>query len=83
VTWSDTDENPLTEWVMEVQLAPILRLINPSGFQIPVGNYYVNIMDWDAGIDFNYTFTLDILMDQSRPLPEHFRTDKSIYTNDP
>jgi len=48
-----------------------------------VGTYYVNVMDWDAGIDFDYTFTLGYPDGSVEVITGIFTgTDKSGYVND-
>ena len=84
VTWSDTDENPLTEWGDGGATGSNPEIDKSIWLSDPVGNYYVNIMDWDAGIDFNYTFTLGHPDGSVTTITGTFQgTDKSIYTNDP
>jgi len=84
VTWSDTDENPLTEWGDGGATSSNPEIDNAIWLTDPVGTYYVNIMDWDAGIDFNYTFTLGHPDGSVTTITGTFQgTDKSIYTNDP
>ncbi len=58
VTWSDTTVYPHTEWGDGGA-----TLANPEHdtsiwLSDPVGTYYVNVMEWWVGADFNYTFTL-------------------------
>jgi len=84
VTWSDTDENPLTEWGDGGATSSNPEIDNAIWLTDPVGTYYVNIMDWDAGIDFTYTFTLGHPDGSVQTITGTFQgTDKSIYTNDP
>jgi hypothetical protein len=55
--YSDTATNPDTCGVQEVQL---LKSRNRSLYLVedPTGDYYVTVLDYDAGVDFNYTFSL-------------------------
>jgi hypothetical protein len=49
----------------------------------PVGTYYVNVMDWEAGEEFSYTFTITIAGLGVQTITGTFDgTDVSKYTND-
>jgi hypothetical protein len=58
--YSDTATNPDTCGVQEVQL---LKSRNRSLYLVedPTGDYYVTVLDYDAGVDFNYTFLFNSL----------------------
>lgn len=49
----------------------------------PDGTYYVNVMDWDEGLDFNYHFVILNTNGSIQKINGTFKgTDKSMYTND-
>lgn len=83
VTWSDTEDYPLTEWGAGGATSSNPEFDTAIWLSDPVGTYYVNIMDWDAGIDFDYTFTLGYPDGSVQVIEGTFTgTDKSGYTND-
>jgi len=57
VTWSDTVEEPLTEWGQGGATSHNPEFDYSIGLADPVGNYYVSVMNWGAP-SFNYTFTI-------------------------
>jgi len=82
VTWNATGSAP-TEWGDGGA-----TLANPENDHSiwtsdPIGNYYVNIMEWGYGEDFNYTFILTLADDSTQTITGTFKgTDVSGYTND-
>jgi hypothetical protein len=83
VTWSDTPDYPHTEWGDGGATGSNPEVDKSIWLSDPVGTYYVNIMDWDAGIEFDYTFTLGHPDGTLQIINGTFDgTDKSIYTND-
>lgn len=49
----------------------------------PLGTYYVNVMDWNEGVDFDYTFVVLNTDGSIQKIEGTFKgTDKSQYTND-
>ncbi len=57
VTWSDTDEYPMTEWGDGGATGANPEFDTSIWLSDPVGTYYVNIMHWGAP-SFDYTFTI-------------------------
>ncbi len=58
VTMSDTATYPLTPWGTGGATGANPEVDQSIWLADPVGNYYVDLIDWDAGVTFNYTFTL-------------------------
>jgi len=83
VTWSDTEDYPMTEWGDGGASSSNPETDKSIWLSDPIGTYYVNIMDWDAGIDFDYTFILGHPDGSTQIITGTFTgTDKSGYTND-
>jgi len=83
VTWSDTEDYPMTEWGDGGATGSNPETDKSIWLSDPIGTYYVNIMDWDAGIDFDYTFILGHPDGSTQIITGTFTgTDKSGYTND-
>lgn len=83
VIWSDTETYPHTEWGDGGATASNPEFDTSIWLSDPVGTYYVNVMDWDAGIDFDYTFTLGYPDGSVEVITGIFTgTDKSGYVND-
>lgn len=57
VTWSNTTENPMTEWGDGGATTANPEIDHSIWLSDPVGIYYVSVMDWEAG-PFDYTFTI-------------------------
>ncbi len=84
VIWSDTDDYPMTEWGDGGATGSNPEVDKSIWLADPLGTYYVNIMDWDAGIDFDYTFTIGHPDGSVQVIEGTFTgTDKSGYINDP
>ncbi len=83
VTWSDTPDYPHTEWGDGGATGSNPEIDKSIWLSDPAGTYYVNIMDWDAEIDFDYTFVLGHPDGTNQVITGTFTgTDKSGYTND-
>lgn len=57
VTWSDTEDYPMTEWGDGGATGSMPEIDKSIWLSDPVGTYYVNIMDWD-GPAFDYKFSI-------------------------
>lgn len=81
VTWSDTPDNPLTEWGADGASGSNPEVDKSIWLADPVGTYYVNIMDWGEDA-FPYTFNIghpDGTIQIIEGVFDHTKTD---YVND-
>lgn len=57
-TWSDTSTYPSQIWGLGGATGANPEIDHAIWLDDPAGDYYVSIIDWDAGVTFNYTFTI-------------------------
>lgn len=82
VTWSNTDDYPMTEWGDGGATGANPEFDKSIWLSDPVGTYYVNIMNWGAP-SFDYTFTLGHPDGSIQVITGTFDSDNlDGYTND-
>jgi hypothetical protein len=54
--YSDTATNPDTLWGTGGATLANPEIDHSIWLEDPTGDYYVTVLDYDAGVDFNYTF---------------------------
>lgn len=82
VTWSDTEEYPMTEWGADGATGNNPEIDKSIWLSDPVGTYYVNIMDWD-GDPFNYKFSIGHPNGTVQFIEGTFDRTQNTYINDP
>jgi hypothetical protein len=58
LVYSDTAAYPATLWGNGGATSANPEIDHSIWLEDPTGNYYVTILDWGEGVNFNYTFTL-------------------------
>ncbi len=58
LVYSDTSAYPATLWGTDGATGANPEIDHSIWLEDPTGNYYVTILDWWEGVNFNYTFTL-------------------------
>jgi len=58
VTMSDTADYPLEPWGAGGATSANPEVDESIWLADPLGDYYVDLIDWDEGVTFNYTFTV-------------------------
>jgi hypothetical protein len=82
VTWNATTTPPVG-WGDHGATTANPETDNSIHLADPVGTYYVNIMEWDYGVKFNYTFTIAVAGLAPQVITGTFDgTNVSQYTND-
>jgi len=82
VTWNAT-KTPIVGWGDKGATTANPEKDSSIHLADPVGTYYVNVMEWDYGVKFNYTFTLVVAGLESQVITGTFDgTNVSQYTND-
>lgn len=81
VTWSDTPENPMTEWGDGGATGNNPEIDKSIWLDDPAGTYYVSIMDWDSG-PFNYKFSIGHPNGTVQFIEGTFDRSTKVYTND-
>jgi hypothetical protein len=82
VTWNAT-KTPLVGWGDKGASSANPETDSSIHLTDPVGTYYVNVMEWDYGVKFNYTFTVAVAGLESQVITGTFDgTNVSQYTND-
>jgi len=82
VTWSDTDDYPMTEWGDGGATGSMPEIDKSIWLSDPVGTYYVNIMDWDEPA-FDYKFSIGHPDGTVQFIEGTFDRSANEYTNDP
>jgi len=83
VTWSDTAANPHTEWGDGGATSANPETDNSIWVADPLGTYYVNVMEWGYGVDFDYTFVVLNTDGSIKTFKGNFKgTNLGKYTND-
>jgi hypothetical protein len=82
VTWSDTPENPMTEWGDAGASSHNPEIDKSIWLDDPAGTYYVNIMDWDSG-PFDYKFSIGHPGGTVQFIEGTFDRSTTTYVNDP
>ena len=82
VIWSDTPEDPMTEWGDEGATGDNPETDKSIVLDDPMGTYYVSIMDWDEG-PFDYKFSIGHPNGKVEFIEGTFDRDAKEYTNDP
>jgi hypothetical protein len=59
--YSDTATNPDTLWGTGGATLANPEIDHSIWLEDPTGDYYVTVLDYDAGVDFNYTFLFNSL----------------------
>ena len=82
VTWSDTEDYPMTEWGDGGATGANPEVDKAICLSDPVGTYYVNIMHWGAD-PFDYSFTLGFPDGSLQTITGTFESDNlAKYTED-
>lgn len=81
VTWSDTPDNPMTEWGDGGATGANPEVDKSILLEDPMGTYYVSIMDWDEG-PFDYKFSIGHPDGTVQFIEGTFDRDAKEYTND-
>jgi hypothetical protein len=82
VTWNAT-KTPLVGWGDKGATTANPEIDSSIHLTDPVGTYYVNVMEWDYGVKFNYTFTITVAGLNPQIITGTFDgTNVSQYTND-
>lgn len=82
VTWNAT-KTPLVGWGDKGATTANPEFDSSIHLTDPVGTYYVNIMEWGYGVNFNYTFTISVDGLNPQTITGTFNgTNVSQYTND-
>ena len=82
VTWSDTEEYPMTEWGADGATGNNPEVDKSIWLSDPVGTYYVNIMDWDED-PFTYKFSIGHPNGTVQFIEGTFDRTQNTYINDP
>ncbi|WP_289055548.1 hypothetical protein [Carboxylicivirga marina] len=83
VTWSNTTEYPMTPWGADGATSDQPEVDKSIWLADPAGEYYVSILDWDAGVKFDYTFTIGYPDGQVEIITGTFDgTNTDLYTAD-
>jgi hypothetical protein len=82
VTWNAT-KTPLIGWGDHGATTANPETDSSIHLTDPVGTYYVNVMEWDYGVKFDYTFTIAVAGLNPQIITGTFDgTNVSQYTND-
>lgn len=82
VTWSNTTENPMTEWGDGGASGDNPETDKSIMLADPAGTYFVNIMDWDSG-PFSYKFSIGHPDGKVEFIEGTFDRSATDYINDP